>query len=51
VLLSASVERCFVSSMQDFFFVERGIMKDRGMILILYLNTWSDIASPTQSSL
>ena len=26
-------------------------MKDRGMILILYLKTWSDIGSPTQSSL
>ena len=26
-------------------------MKDRGMIMILYLKTWSDIGSPTQSSL
>ena len=26
-------------------------MKDRGIILILYLKNWSDIGSPTQSSL
>ena len=34
-----------------FFFRKGGIMKNGGMILILYLKTWSDIGSPTQSSL